>query len=1141
MKKGASMMKSISHHDPSGKTITVAILPSAWNRTWHFLVMTLITLSLLTFLSVISGCSGGGGGGGTTPTDNSDDDNDYSGSARVSGTIRLSHLSSSDSAEIESGAPVARRKGSKAVDEDNEAVKLYVVGENGELEDTGISCSIEEDENGDRAYECDGVKDGVNYIIRYLKLSGTGKALELKANAFVPEGENAPEEDADVSPQTSVIVQAIVDAILSATAGTEISDDLVNTIIDSVKGAIVNLVEAGAIQIPSMVVDVGEDTTLEDLIGEEPENNDLGNAAGMILADDTIGNELDLLTAENEAALFDLSTVDTAAEKEELIRKVFNDLVKDDKGGSNGMPDFFYNFFTWLYVSNDTVDVGDLLSTLLGSMTYSADAINTDQVTVNNIIAMFNNRIGEMHDLLALNPDTLTNEQKAALSQYPGVMRGLFPSGFGTMTADTMLITPQAIAMVIFVEKVFMPATIIPDVQAGTEGDGGQIDYSDDYFEWDDHALFEFLGLPMYVTSHLGEFIGVDIHGLNLHPGTVWIVDQDGQGTEHEALMLSTDMMDLTAFVSGGDTTITNQPGTTVTLTYPRLSGGTGTIALAYLSYGDHGYWGLEPWSEAYVIDPANPVINPARVVSDFTSGTYTLTVVIDGNTTQKSFEKSVITGMTDAYVKMITPAGMPIWPGMDATQEETDAFNNAWNAYNANGGRTNFTANVMDDGTAPGDGETATKAKLTLSWAPPAVTLPDGVKMAYSIDIGQSNCDEFGDCSWTPVWNSWDNNKRIYATAFTIPILFDVQTVDEAMNNPYHINIGVHFVDQATGEQLGSGGNAHSEFTVGEAIDPTATFTILGINAIKIEDTNVDPTHLRIAVVKETQVGAVFTRTILGINDIIGSTGYALNFEIGDFLSGNVNTWYNIVLIDDSDDSLTAGSSLDYATMTYWPDNSKENVWFETWGGILKVMKNTFTTSGENLFSMDIITGGEEIDGVSFYIGDNAYVTPDPTTVTPVPSGVLDDAFTISGYVDTTGLTNPQLVLIEEVYDDLSGFMIQSVKRIATLNVDQYAINTMVGDFYDIAGLPTNKRYYIILVDDPDSLIAVGSALPAALPMYWPDWANGNFGFDTWRGGELYIIQDIYDSGSGTWTYSDWAVPSETIAVDGPYIATMY
>lgn len=1126
-------------------------------------MMTLASLIVLTIFITLSGCSGGGGGGAaaTTPTvdDPVVDDTGYTGSAKVSGTIKLSYLSSSDSSQIESETPAPRvgtfrPRTSKAVDTATEAVKLYVMGANGEQVDTGITCTITEDGEGDRAYECDGVKDGVNYIVRYVKLnSTTGKALEMKSSAFVPSGGTAPAAAVDVTPQTSVVVKALVDAVLSATAGTDIDDDVVNAIIESVKTAIETLVTSGAIQIPSMVTDVEDNATLADIVGDDTKNENLDNTAGVILADDTVGGELGYVAASTQATKFDLSTVDTAAEKEALIRRVFNDLLTNDKGESDDMPEFFYDFFIWHYVSNMTVTPALLIQSLIDSMTYDASvtADKIAQVTVANTLTMFNTFIARMHVLVAKDPATLTAGEKAELANIPGVIRGLFPVSFGTATTSTNLITPQGIALVIFFDEKFMPATVSPDSSAvsGTTDDSGQINYdSHRLYEWDDEALFMLLGMQTYVTTHQDEFSGIEIFGLYLHPGSVWIDGTNGNpGEEREALMLGTELMNLAAFVDNNlDQDITDQSGATVTLTYPKASGGTGTIDLVYVTYQEGGgNWGVNPWDEARIgMDPQSMdpvVIDPTRVISDFTSGTYTVNVTLGNTTASKSFQKTVITGMMKKYVKMITPAGMPIWPGDNASQTQMDDFNAAWDTFYRNGGRTNFTANVKDDGTAPAEGETATKAKINLSWKAPVVTLPEGVKMVYDLDIGQGNCDQYG-CSWTPIWNTWDSGKRIYTTSFTVPHLFDIQTAEDAQNNPFHLNIRVNFVDQATGEMLGSGGNAHTEFTVGEPIDLTATFKVEG--AIKIDDATITASNLRAALVKETQDGNTFTRSIVKIADISGETAYSLTFQIGDILgAGTANSWYNLVLIDDGDDSLTAGSALGINEMMYWPDYSAGGIWFDTWGGILRVRKDTCNSAGDCFNEEKIITGGETVVGPKFYIGQGFYVAPDPTNVTPVPANVLSQTFTITGDVDVTNVDRPVVVLLKDGYNSTSGYYTQTALRIGTITTGQYSITAYISDFYNADGSPTDFGYQIVLVNDADPSDATMNAVAEGepldyLPTWWPDWANGSFGFDTWRGSELHVFKDSYDDQNLSWTHEEWAVPSETTTVTGPSLS---
>lgn len=1144
------MMKRFSQNLGAPGNAVASYVPVTGYRSWYFLTITFISLFMFVSFTILSGCSGGGGGGGgtTTPVDDgggtiddggTTDTTGYSGSAKVSGTIKLSYLSSSDSAQIESTESVGRAvpirsKLSKAVDTSTEAVKLYVVGPDGELEDTGISCTFQEDTENpeDRTYECDGVKDGINYIVRYVKLNtSTGKALELKSSAYVPEGGTAPEGDVIVSPQTSVIVKALVDAILSATEGTGIDDEIVNAIISSVKTVIETLVASGYIQIPSMVVDVEDGTTLTDLVGEDTDNEKLNNTAGLILTDDSVDTELSYITASTLAASFNLSQVDTPEEKAALIRKVFNDLLTDDTGKTDDMPAFFYNFFTWHYVSDMTITAGELLQVVIDGMNYdasvSAGAIS--QVTVANTLALFNTEITTLRNLLALDTTTLTAAQKEILAGFPPVIRGLFPSSMGTLTSSTNLITPQGIALVIFFDEVFMQSI-------------SEFGDNHDLYEMDEMTLFMALGLDQYVEGHPAEFTGIEIFGLYLHPGSVWIEGNETnnwQGYQLEALMGGTDLMDLSQFAVGGDPDITS--GVDVVLSYPKASGGRGEIAMAYITHeGDpHGYWGIDPWQEANWIS-AN--LDLTRVVSDFTSGEYVVNIY--DSTTQdllgtKTFTKTVITGMLDTYVKLLTPAGQPIYPGDDATTEELAAYQDAMNLFYNNVGFTTFAATYDANGYPESDTVNyvgpSTQAKITVSWKAPVVDLPDGVKMFYDIQINYNDCDGTGNCNWNDVWNTWQEDKRVYTTSFTIPALL------EKLADPYDsysINVGVNFVDQLTGEYLGRGGSAYTQFFVGDPIDPTATFKIAG--TVNIDDQTVTSTDLRVALIKESMVDNTFTRTIIRIKDLSGTASYSLSPTIGEFLdNAGPNTWFNLILVSDPTDALSAGSPMGNDVMMYWPDYSSGGIWFDTWGGMLRVYKDTCTVDGICYNEEKIIIGSEEITGPKFYIGGGYYVAPDPTSITPVPAGTLAADFTITGNVTVGALERPVVAMIKGSYNSSVGFWTESILSIGAIDTTQYSVTVSVGDFFDADGYPIDAYFNLVLIEDavaPENQVAVGDPLDYSYVMvYWPDFSITSFWYDTWRGdGELHVVKEIYDEIDYSWSHQEWSVPTST-TVDGP------
>lgn len=1107
-----------------------SISPFNGKRSWHFLMVTFVSMLIFAAFGILSGCSGGGGGGGTTTTTSSsdtttDDTQSYTGSAKVSGTIKLSYLSSSDKSQIDSdsssSAKTIRPRTSKAVNTETEAVKLYVVGADGELLDTGITCGFDEDANGDRTYECDGVKDGVNYIVRYVQLNpDTDKALELTTNAYVPAGGTAQDGDGDVTPQTSVVVKALVDAILSATAGTDIDDDVVTTIIESVKTAIETLVTTGAIQVPSMVVDVDDGTTLDTLVGEDTENEKLDNTSGLILADESVDSELGVIAASTQATLFDLSTIDTAEEKTALIKKVFKELLADD-GGDDDIPKIFLDFFIWHYVNNKTATVGGLLNALVSSIPYYSTLTQAQlDAVVNAAILSFNTEINNLYVLLGKDPTTLTTAEKEALADFPPIVRGLFPSTMADLTADTSIVTPQGIALVIFFESAYLPEA------------NSDYDEDDEQFEWDEMELFSYLGMSTYIAANTDKFQGYEIFGLYLHPGSIWFQDTN---EEVEALMLGTDLMDLSAFLTQSDPSVTS--GVTVTLTYPKASGGTGSIDLIYITESnDWGYWGVDPWQEARMAQQTdNPTISSTtfgdRIISDFTSGDYVLTVSEGGVVkATKTFQKTVITGMLDTYVKLVSPVGMPIWPGNNASTEEWDAYNQAMAIFNSSVGFTNFVANVDTD-----TDDVKDKAKITASWKAPDVTLPEGVKLVYDLQLSRETSDpnaqtssdpDAQTSSWEEIWNTWQNDKRVYTTSFTIPVLL----AKTEANQHYNFYVTANFVNQATGEYLGRGGTAYTQFTVGDPIDPDAFFKIKG--ALSIDDSTITSSDLRVALIKETSTTTGFEQSIIKIADLATASNYSLTMQIGDILNNaGVNTWFNLILVEDASDTLVAGSNLTGVNM-YWPDFSAGGMWFDTWGGILRINKDTCNTDG-TCFNEEIIVRGttqaeidggatvEAITGPKFYIGDGYYTAPDPSSVDPVTD--LTATFTISGSVDTTGITGTAVVaLIKGSYNDAAGYYNESILALDSSPGTSYTLTATVGDFYDAAGLPTDGNVDIVLIE-AQSTPAVGDIINyETMQLWWQPWDNGGVWFDTWRGTNLHYMVDSFGVGTDDFTITN-------------------
>ncbi len=978
------------------------------------------------------GDTGGGTGGDTGGDTGGGSTNVYSGAAKISGSIDLDSLSSQDSAALgkaaagKPGAPFS--KALLAADATmNAIVKLYVVGADGELEDTGIECTLTQDADGNVDYECDGVKDGVNYVVKYLKVTTDGKALELKANATVEEGATASIQD--VSPKTSVVVESLVNAILDATEGVDIDQTVVNNIIDAVKVVIETLVDAGIIQIPSMIVDV-QGSTVEEVLAEDVVNEDVSNTAGQVLADDSVDVELSVVKTETQAAQFDLLDAGTDAAKAALIDRVFKEML-----GGDDIPGFMLQFFQDIYIEGKTIDVNALIGAITTGLSFRPDLTETPTITVTGGIAAFNASMSELYALLekkdagALTPDDpsddLTDVEKRALSEIPPVMPGLFPIAEKTtwtaVNTGSILNVPQAIAFTIYFVDVYISeafeALNVDASYAVTENTDGSVEYDkEEPFDFDPMSpgsLLDALGFFEIIQANPDKYAGIDIFDLWLYPGRIWL---ESTGQDTDALNAGACWMNVADMFSE---TAVDFSGATVTLTYPTTSGGRTTIELvsqASLWGGPADVWNncwvLDPWMEANALadsastDPVEP--NPARIISDFTSGTYTVSVTYGGNTVTKDFEKKVITGMTDKYPTLISPLGMPQWPGENPSPEEQAAFDAAWVEYN-NAGMTRYAANVDADGNEPGldangDPIPATHAKVTIKWKAPEVTLPDGVKMAFSLDVGKGGCDPNNtdpatSCIWEPIWNSWERNKRLYVTSFTLPTPIPKQDPTDPYR--YFVNVGVEFIDKSTGETLGSGGWANAEFMVSDPLDTTQPFDIVGLtDSVVVKDASTgDPVDsivratldLKAALVSEFEScdpdliinPCTRTTTVLQVTDVATDGSYTLSPTIADFLD-NAGTWFNIVIFLDenpADNDLNLDENGYFAEPTAWPDWEQGNVWFDTWGGSLRVGQETCTTATDGTreceYKDTVIIGGETVDGPKFIFEYWPPVTP--------------------------------------------------------------------------------------------------------------------------------------------------------------------
>ena len=999
----------------------------------------LLMIILCIFTLVLSGCSGEDASisdlvedaddfinndtkdntGGETDGGNSED-TIYAGLSKVLGSINLSSLVGQDQSAVtlsSSGSGLGKRANGRArgaqsledsnsvaeIDPNKEIVKLYVIGSDGELEDTGILCTCEVDPNDEDKiiYDCPDVKDGVNYIVKYIKLLDDNKALELKANVYV--GENETEVNTEVTAKTTAVVESLKIAILDATMGTGITQEVVNKIVTAVEKVIVDLIDTGFIQLPSMIVDT-EGDTLEEILGEDIENDNLVSKSGTLISDESVGNQLDAVKTEIKSEQFDLDNMTTDDKKANLVNRVFKEMLDD--GDDDGVPGFMLEFLTDKFIENVTKSVGAVTDAVQRGIHFRIPLPEDAECTKDGAISAFKDALTKMYDLIeAKAAGTISGEDLKEFANIPPVVLGLFPkkdsAKWLNLDMDTELNIPQSLALTIFIVEGYISEAYesMEEEIVATEGEGGVVNHEkEDPFEFDamcPGSLMDMLGFSEVAEN----YSGIDIFDLWLHPSKCWL-----ESAQREVDMLNAGGCwgDVTGMLVqwDEDSTAPDYSTATVSLTYPKKGGGTGTVQLiseAEIHGKEDGKvdmwnncWIIDPWMEANENNDGSDEWNEpdsTRIVSDFTSGKYTITVTWEGETISKDFTRKVITGMTKIYPELVSPAQMPQWPGHDATEEEMEKHDEEWSEYEM----TNFSATEDTDG----DGE-EDAAKITIEWKAPVLgddVLPDGVKMGYELDLGQGGCDENG-CTWEHIYATWEHDKVLFGTSFTIPELIQKQ---ETGDPPYQLHMHIIFIDQETGERLGEGGHTHGEFTVCDPLDLSQTFTITGY--VDISNCNdealelADVEDLKVALFYETYDENSFTnawsRDVIAIGTMASSGGeitYTIEPSLGDFLGDDKEPggWHNIIIFQDLNENDEIDERMSEAEPwpepQYWPECCDNNMWFDTWGNMLRVHSEYCDENGTCEHEEIMITGDEEVNGPDFMVEtwDDCYPSDD-------------------------------------------------------------------------------------------------------------------------------------------------------------------
>ena len=1015
---------------------------------------------LISSALLVTGCGGGGNSAGSGAgndltdggTDNSDLDdgrnssiNPFSGSSNIAGTIALSSLNGSDAGSLDTSGQsqrVAARRARAAVSTDNAIIKLFSVAANGELEETGIKCNFDTETNisGNPKYSCEGIADGNNYVVKYVRILEGNRALEMKVSVQVPEGTTDVPAD-DVSPQSTVVSDTIINAILTATEGKEIDQEILDDIIASVEKVVKELVGAGAVQLPSMVGEAPKNeagefiTDASDLNTEEKvdfaENDALDATAGSLLSDEKVSAEVNAVKVEIE--IRDFANVDTGSGegKRKLVKKIFRKLLD----GDDDIPTFIVDFFTEQFEQNETVTAATLYDAIFAGMEVNEDLVDFDlndeqfgfsaanavsdlQQTLNEIYALFSRR----------DANALVEGDKEQLAEIPGIIPAIFPAGT-TITPETVLDIPQSIVFTIFVSDKYMTDVIEDetgfkdddfvsvdsngDNQGDNQGSGNDngpveieferlIDFNPMHFdESGQHpGLLQLFGF--FEPEYLNELSGVDVGRLDIHPETVWIENQDGgstggpSGREYDALRADVCVADASSLAGlmNGDA---QAPDFSVELTYPNKSGERVSIPMQserdlYVGSGSDGderdggdfdaCFVLDPWAAANRASPTEKPTQPSPddLVSDFASGKYTVIVRDSAGVViaEREFKRKVIVGMRNASPRLTSPNGRPNWPAeCNGVADRCEKFEEREAEFRERGGNTSFALNADTNNDGVND-----KAEITLSWKKPRdLELPEGVRIAYSMNV-VSNAPGKGDSGWENVYSTHQNDQRLFGRSFTLPVLLDQL---EAGQGNYHVDICAEFIDTDNGEFLGRGGCGFAQFNVGEPLDLSAQFNIEG-NAPSGLDSS-----WKVALISEEfqpyndanpETFIEPKRTTRAVSSLDSEGRYTLNPTIGDFLNGPQSTHHVIILFKDengdNEPQNSANPDNNQHEPNYWP-NYDSNVRFETWDNVLRVVSERDQENGEFDRSEIIVKGGEKIEGPDFsYLDDEDWFQND-------------------------------------------------------------------------------------------------------------------------------------------------------------------
>ncbi len=967
--------------------------------------------------------------------------NTYAGASNIAGTVALSSLSGADADSLDSSAaqqpkialfssrPVTRATTASA---DNAIVKLYAVGGNGVLEETGIPCHFldEKDAQDNPKYSCEGVADGKSYVVKYLRILPGNKALEMKVNVDIPTGQTqAPAEP--VSPESTVVVDTIVNAILTATEGKEIDPDIVEDIIGSVKTVVKNLIDSGAVQVPSMMVEAPKDEH-GDFIGNAADletkqniafasNDKLDTTTGGLLSRDDVAQEVDAVKVEIQVR--ELSKIDVQGDvgKKRLIAKIFDKLIDD-----GDVPEFIVDFFAKQFSQGVEVDVARLYHAIVAGLRVRPELgvdINTWNLQPEDAASKLRALLADIYTLQHKQADGSLNElDKKKLAEIPGIVPAVFKAADWEgkpIDATTRFNVPQGIVFTIFVTDKLIPElfaeytgkslTGIVTIDDQSEGTGPRdikfdhpVDFDPMVFDASGNqpGLLQLFGF--FKPEYLSSLQGVEVGHLELNPERIWLPDDgtssDGQtsGREYDNLRPFVCVSELSSLAAKMDST-SSAPASEqlrVELEYPSKDGSRRVITLQNEQAIYQGPMpvtsttdgmpapfpegtpeeGEEPgFEQCFTYDPWMQARNTAGG-EDMPTPQMLISDFVTGDYGVKVKNSAGQLLAERGFKKKVIIGMQDVVPRLTAP--------NGMPQWPVECRSTSYCPQwdqiqqkwqaAGGNTTFPLNAESNSKAKVTFNWERPTVALPEGVKITYGLNVAKSEgCNTQEGCRWEQIYSSGENGKRLFGLSFTLPKLLDKLEAQDGGH--YNANLCAEFIDTETGEYLGSGGCGFAEFFVGAPLDMSATFTISGL-----APTGLDAAW-KVALISESYTPDAASeqpiepsRKTLSLSGIDPEGIYSLSATLGDFLNQSPATHYAIVLFRDENGNDQVDVSADRGEPQFWPD-WRDSVYFDTWGGSLRVVReeSRIEEGGAKDEAPErketVIVGGETVSGPDF------------------------------------------------------------------------------------------------------------------------------------------------------------------------------